>query len=344
MPKRKATHALVGPARGDRPKRKQATTPAPAEPPVPALGLTDEQLRHLAEEVASRIEPRIGAPSAGNTPSMVNIPTMDNIPANLSDPFEPEPGNSFVDIMNLEHLPQPAKGISSIDDHLGYNVPNNLKVQIANDQYVNLGKLLINNQDPNDDVQFLTCSNGTVSMSQKSKAKPITSIQTWVDAFLIFASIYVTAHPECATALFKYIHTVRLGASRTNHLGWREYDVQFRLKKERNHSISFASVDSELWLIYMHQSLQIQSPSRASEPRPFKCYDFNFKGLCQRNNCFYKHQCLHCDKNHPATKCFANKNRLTFRSAGTQQALRPQAPGTAPSRMPATTTKPLRHP
>nr|XP_034322000.1 uncharacterized protein LOC117688249 isoform X2 [Crassostrea gigas] len=91
MPKRKATHAHVGPARGDRPKRKQATTPAPAEPPVPALGLTDEQLRHLAEEVASRIEPRIGAPSAGNTPSMVNIPTMDNIPANLSDPFEPEP-------------------------------------------------------------------------------------------------------------------------------------------------------------------------------------------------------------------------------------------------------------
>lgn len=134
---------------------------------------------------------------------------MDNIPANLSDLFEPELGNSFVDIMNLEHLPQSAKGILSIEDHLGYNVPNNLKVQTANDQYVNLGKLLINNQDPNDDVQLLTCSNGTVSMSQKSKAKPITSIQTWVDAFLIFASIYVTAHPECATALFKYMHTVR---------------------------------------------------------------------------------------------------------------------------------------
>nr|XP_034316371.1 neurogenic locus notch homolog protein 2-like [Crassostrea gigas] len=68
MPKRKGTHAHVGPARGDR--QKQSTTPAPAEPPVPALGLTDEQLRHLAEEVASRIEPRIGAPSAGNIPSM----------------------------------------------------------------------------------------------------------------------------------------------------------------------------------------------------------------------------------------------------------------------------------
>lgn len=89
-------------------------------------------------------------------------------------------------------------------------------------------------------------------------------------------------------------------------------------------------MDSKLWLIYMHQSLQIQPPSSASEPRPFKCYDFNFKGFCQRNNYFYKHQCLHCDKNHPATKCFSYKNRLTFRSAGTQQALRPQAQGRAP--------------
>lgn len=75
---------------------------------------------------------------------MVNIPTTDNIPANLSDPFEPETGNSFVDIMNVDYLPQPVAGISSIDDQLGFNVPNcNLKVQIANDLYVNLGKLLI---------------------------------------------------------------------------------------------------------------------------------------------------------------------------------------------------------
>lgn len=31
----------------------------------------------------------------------------------------------------------------------------------------------------------------------------------WVDAFLIVSSIYVTAYPECADALLKYMHTVR---------------------------------------------------------------------------------------------------------------------------------------
>lgn len=105
-------------------------------------------------------------------------------------------------------------------------------------------------------------------MSQKSKAKTITSIQMWVDAFLIFANIYVTAHTESATTLFEYMYTIRLGASRTIHLGRRKYDVQFWLIKERNPSIFFFSVDSELWLNYMHQSLQSQF--RVSDPRPFK--------------------------------------------------------------------------
>lgn len=89
--------------------------------------------------VASRIELRI------TVPSTVNIPF---------DPFETEPGNSFPDMMNVEHKLQPVTGILSIDDQLGYNVPNNLKIQIVNDQkvYVNLGKLLINNPDPKDDA------------------------------------------------------------------------------------------------------------------------------------------------------------------------------------------------
>lgn len=56
--------------------------------------------------------------------------------------------------MNVDHMSQPVTGILSIDvdDQSGYNVFNNLKVQIANDQYANLGKLLINNPEPNDDV------------------------------------------------------------------------------------------------------------------------------------------------------------------------------------------------
>lgn len=129
-------------ARVDKPKRKGP--PAPTELPVPTLSLSDKQLRHLFDVVASRIESRFTASSTGN------------IHANQSDPFEPVPGNSFTDVMNVEQTSQSVTGILSIDDQLGNNAPNNIKVQNANDQYVNLGKLLLKNPVSSVDAQLLT--------------------------------------------------------------------------------------------------------------------------------------------------------------------------------------------
>lgn len=88
-------------------------------------------------------------------------------------------------------------------------------------------------------------------MAPKSKAKTITDIQVWTDAFFIYASIYTSAHPEAAVQLFKHIHTIRLGASRFNTSRLRDCDIQFTLKKEANPSMSFAIVDQELWLLNM---------------------------------------------------------------------------------------------
>lgn len=58
-----------------------------------------------------------------------------------------------------------------------------------------------------------------ITLSSKYKPKVITDIQVWTDAFLVYASIYVLAHPWSSTALFKYMHTIRLGASRAKALG-----------------------------------------------------------------------------------------------------------------------------
>lgn len=87
------------------------------------------------------------------------------------------------------------------------------------------------------------------------------------------------------------------------------YDAQFRRKKKQNPFITFAKLDSELRLIFMRQ-----------EPRQLhvKCYYFKYMGFCQRTNCFNKHQCLHCDKYHPASKCFTKINHVTSRFAGIQ--------------------------
>lgn len=89
--------------------------------------------------------------------------------------------------------------------------------------------------------------------------------------------------------------------------------------------MSFAMVDQELWLLYMQAPLL--SP-RNNPEQIGKCYDFNYRGgggVCQRRPCPYKHQCLLCSLNHPATKCqllkpptnyFASRSNIQQSSSG----------------------------
>lgn len=198
--------------------------------------------------------------------------------------------------------------VQSYHNDLGHNVSNNLKLKIANGEYVNMGLLVNlgllvdrnNESDTNDDLKYFSMQGGNITLSSKYKPKVITDIQVWNDAFLVYASIYVLAHPECSTALFKYMHTIRLGASRAKALGWRDYDIQFRLKKECNPNMTFAVVDQELWLLYMYSPLAVQGSVKQNIP--LRCYEFNYKGQCNKSLCQYKHECILCSLNHPYIK------------------------------------------
>lgn len=262
------------------------TQSAPSDGGKIPVHISDTQLRQLAEAISAGLD-------RGATPSSSTEPDLT---------FDENAGNGILDfpLSGSAEIGYHAGQVVSYSCELGYNVPNKIKLQISNGQYVNLAKLRPNASDPDDETQFLSVQDGSLAMASKPKAKLVNDIQTWTDLFLIFSSIYAAAHPECTTALFKYIHTVRLGASRSPGLGWRDYDVQFRLKKEQNPNMSFAIVDQELWLLYMQAPLL--SP-RNNPEQIGKCYDFNYRGVCQRRPCPYKHQCLRCSLNHPSTKC-----------------------------------------
>lgn len=125
--------------------------------------------------------------------------------------------------------------------------------------------------------------------------------------------------------LVRYVHTIRLEASRANGLGWRDYDTQFRLhKKECYPSMSFGIVDQELWLLYMYNS----APSRqhlVKHTQPLKCYNFNYRGSCSRQNCHYSHLRILCSQPHSYTMCRnINRNSLNFRSGNFQSTWRPR--------------------
>jgi hypothetical protein len=70
---------------------------------------------------------------------------------------------------------------------------------------------------------------------------------------LATCSIFAAAQPESVSGLFKYLYNVRWGAERLSagSLGWKAYDIQFRLKRVNNHSISWGTIDQELWFLYV---------------------------------------------------------------------------------------------
>lgn len=87
-------------------------------------------------------------------------------------------------------------------------------------------------------------------------------------------------------------------------MSWKKYDTQYRLHKEQNPASFWGEVDSELWLMYMtpgstHNASMLTSP----KPNIGKCYNFNFKGSCDKFPCMYKHSCLRCGSLHLMLCC-----------------------------------------
>ena len=88
---------------------------------------------------------------------------------------------------------------------------------------------------------------------KQKKVKQLTDLHSWLGAFFIYTSIYISAHPQSTQGILKYMYNIKLGASGTSTLGWRDYDQQsYRLRKARSPTSSWGTTDQELWLLYMN--------------------------------------------------------------------------------------------
>ena len=146
----------------------------------------------------------------------------------------------------------------------------------------------------------------------RQQQQQIDSIDTWTDAYLVYISIYCTAHPHVCQEILKYMHSIRLGAKRCA-VGWKSYDEQFRLRMSQDPAGSWAVIDPELWLLYMY-SPSSNSNAPVSTGR-FKYYAFNYQGKCVNQSCPYTHSCLRCSDQHPLIQCL-RQNVLPNRVGG----------------------------
>ena len=181
--------------------------------------------------------------------------------------------------------------------------PVNLKQKIIAGEYIDLALLLINSRASLSDKHTVIVSYGELLIEPKQQHKKIVNIETWTDAFLIFTSIYCTAHPLKFQDLLRYIHCIRLGSKRCSG-GWKAYDEQFRVRMTQDPSSSWAVIDPELWLIYM------QNPPSAygnnfstNQNRTYKCYKFSYSDNCTNHACAFSHSCLRCFGQHPLIQC-----------------------------------------
>lgn len=75
-------------------------------------------------------------------------------------------------------------------------------------------------------------------MTNVLKDKKKAYISEWTNAFLINAAKYLEKFPLRVLGIINYISSIRLGASRSKTMGWWDYDIQFRLRREKNHLIN----------------------------------------------------------------------------------------------------------
>ena len=130
------------------------------------------------------------------------------------------------------------------------HVSQQTKQKIINGEYIDLG-ILLDKANVDFNRQLALDDQGQLVLKQKT-VKQLTDLHYWLDAFLIYASIYTSAHPQITQGILKYMYNIKLGASRTSTLGWRDYDQQYRLKKARSLTSSWRTIDQELWLLYMN--------------------------------------------------------------------------------------------
>ncbi|CAC5361232.1 unnamed protein product [Mytilus coruscus] len=182
--------------------------------------------QHTSMQVSAQMTPEIRNEVIQTVNALINSPATVTSPNSVNERQQWNTG--ITQSSNI--LP-----VISLNDNLVLNVSPQTQDKIINGEYVDLD------------------TNGQLFIQTKP-SKKITDINTWIDAFLIYTSMYVGVNLEDTQNILKYMYSVKLGASRSIGLGWKDYDQQFRLKKARNPAISWAIDDQELWLLYIQCS------------------------------------------------------------------------------------------
>ena len=134
-------------------------------------------------------------------------------------------------------------------------------------------------------------SSGSLLTVVKRKKPNADSFQKWLDAFMAYMLVIVTAYPNRAVELIKYQQIISRAVTKFKGLAWYTYDEHFRRRAARDLTIAWDRIDIELWTVTFtgtakphcsicsspyHQSDDCphQEPSKKPRRSALVCFDF----------------------------------------------------------------------
>ena len=275
-PKRKATKSSRQSA-----KRPHATSASDLVSKEDLVASVVEQLKPIINDAVQQALPQ--------------PPTL--TPAESTQPAD----DSFSAVMG-DVADRPGEG--STPHPICAHVPDKLLNAIRAGHYVNFNELL--SVADVQDMSLSILSSGKVEF-RKNKLTPISTVDHWCQAFLIFASVYGEAFPASQTALFRYMASVLTIARNFNLEAAVKYDADFRHLKSKSPTLPWDVIHQELYLLAAAKAtVAKRQPFRlptANPCPPGYCFRFHSTGTCPRPNCVFKHQCYRCQGSHAAKLC-----------------------------------------
>ena len=178
-------------------------------------------------------------------------------------------------------------------------------------------------------------SSGSLLTVVKRKKPNADSFQKWLDAFMAYILVIVTAYPNRAVELIKYQQIISRAVTKFKGLAWYTYDEHFRRRAARDLTIAWDRIDIELWTVTFtgtakphcsicsspyHQSDDCphQEPSKKPRRSALVCFDFNKASGCQRRTCHFLYKCRRCGySSHALFNCPSSKQHATSTKSAT---------------------------
>ena len=210
--------------------------------------------------------------------------------------------------------------LSTQDKPVDLKVPDKLKQQIWNNQYIDLALLLdptLEKVKPN--FQFVTDDNtDSVHLATNKQPKQITSLGQWCSAFQIFITILCQKFPNQLPLLMTYMATIKnLSHKNGNYI---LYDQEFRYLRQTM-NLPWNVTHSALWCDCRipdnknsssnkqnkSKTNTTQRPSNKTSEHPNGyCFRYHNYGKFGRKSCDFTHACYNKECNnaiHPIFKC-----------------------------------------